>query len=166
MAQINWHTVFSFDTPFVEILVRGSLMYLGLFAMMRFVLRRESGNVGITDTLVVVLLADAAQNGMADDYKSIPDGLLLVAVILGWSHVLNFLAYHSPFFHRLMRSPKLLVVKDGKILRKNMRKELITFDELMTEIRKEGYTGVEEIESGYMESDGSFSFIEKKKQAS
>jgi uncharacterized membrane protein YcaP (DUF421 family) len=161
--KINWSQVFSMQTPFLEILIRGSLMYLALFFLLRIVLRRESGDVSKSDTLVVVLLADAAQNGMAGNYVSVPDGILLVAVIIGWSHLLNYLGYHSRFFERLLYPSKLMIIKDGRMLRYNMRKELITVEELMTEIRKQGYNDISEIKSGYIESDGNFSFIDKSK---
>ena len=60
-----------------------------MFALLRFVLKREAGTLAITDLLVVVLIADAAQNAMADDYRSVPDGLLLVATIVFWSYALD-----------------------------------------------------------------------------
>jgi len=161
--KINWPQVFEMQTPFLEILIRGSLMYLALFFLLRIVLRRESGDTSKSDTLVIVLLADAAQNGMAGNYVSIPDGIILVAAIIGWSHLLNFLGYHSKFFERLLYPSKLMIIKNGRMLRYNMRKELITVEELMTEIRKQGYSDISEIQSGYMESDGNFSFINKSK---
>jgi uncharacterized membrane protein YcaP (DUF421 family) len=49
--------------------------------------------MGITDLLVIVLIADAAQNGMAGEYRSLTDGLLLVATIVAWSYALNWLAF-------------------------------------------------------------------------
>lgn len=82
MGHIDWAKLFEFSTPALEIVVRGTVMYLALFAMLRFILRRETGSLGITDLLVVVLVADAAQNGMAGSYRSISDGLLLVATII------------------------------------------------------------------------------------
>ena len=82
MADIDWAGLFMPTTPALEIIVRGSVMYLALFAMLRFILRRETGSLGITDLLVIVLIADAAQNGMAGNYTSITDGLLLVITII------------------------------------------------------------------------------------
>nr|MBP7571903.1 DUF421 domain-containing protein [Acidobacteriota bacterium] len=73
---VDWGRVFAFDTPWLEIVVRGTAIYLGLFLLLRLVLKRQAGTVGITDLLVIVLIADAAQNAMADDYRSVPDGLL------------------------------------------------------------------------------------------
>lgn len=68
--------LFGFDTPPLEILVRGTVIYVTIYALLRMVLRRESGTNGMTDLIVVVLIADAAQNGMSGSYKSISDGIL------------------------------------------------------------------------------------------
>ena len=59
MGGIDWARMFAFSTPPLEIVVRGTVMYLALFAMLRFILRRETGSLGITDLLVIVLIADA-----------------------------------------------------------------------------------------------------------
>src|ERR1700712_384280 len=144
--QIKWDTIFLPDTPVLEIIVRGSVTYLAIFILLRVVLKRQSGgNMGMTDVLVIVMLADASQNAMAGGYNSITDGIVLVAVIIGWSYFLDWLGFHWPFFQQLLKPPKLLLVEDGKLLRKNMRKELITEEELMTEIRKGGFDKLEDI---------------------
>jgi uncharacterized membrane protein YcaP (DUF421 family) len=163
MKHIDWAKVMMPDTPVLEIIIRGSVTYLALFTLLRIILRRESGNLGITDMLVIVLIADASQNAMAGGYNSVADGVLLVAVIIGWSYFLDWLAFYWPFFEKLTKPKKLLLVNNGKMLRRNMRKELLTHEELMTEVRKAGLTALEQIKTAYMESDGSISIIEKGK---
>jgi len=79
---------------------------LALFLLLRLVLKRQSGNMGVTDLLVIVLIADAAQNAMASDYKSVPDGLLLVSTIVFWSYALDWLSYHFPRFGRFYSSTR------------------------------------------------------------
>ncbi|HZR83878.1 MAG TPA: hypothetical protein VFD92_22475 [Candidatus Binatia bacterium] len=74
MSAPDWSALFGLEKSPLEIVVRGSLTYLGLFAILRVVLRRHSGAVGFADLLVVVLIADAAQNAMAGEYRSISDG--------------------------------------------------------------------------------------------
>src|SRR5688572_25946632 len=88
-TSVDWNKIFIPDTPLLEIFVRGSIMYLALFFVLRFVLKRQAGSVGITDLLVVVLMADAAQNAMADDYKSLPDGLALIGTLVFWNYTLE-----------------------------------------------------------------------------
>ena len=118
----DWAQVFLPDTPVLEIVVRGSVMYLSLFVLLRVVLKRESGTTGVTDLLVIVLLADAAQNGMSGGYNSIGDGLLLVGVIIVWAYLLDAVAYRWAFAAKLIRPGPLLLVRDGRPLRRNMRR--------------------------------------------
>jgi uncharacterized membrane protein YcaP (DUF421 family) len=145
--SVNWHDVFIPDTPLVEIFVRGTIVYLAIFFLLRFVLTRQSGNVGVTDLLVIVLIADAAQNAMASEYKSIPDGLLLVATIVFWSYALDWLAYHFPTFARLIHPPALELIRDGKVNRRNLRRELITMDELKAQLREQGIEKLDRVRS-------------------
>jgi uncharacterized membrane protein YcaP (DUF421 family) len=108
---------------------------------------------------VVVLIADAAQNAMADDYRSVPDGVLLVAVILFWAWFLDWLSFRSPRLERLLKPGKLPLVRDGRRLRQNMAKELITEEELDTQLRLQGIEDVARVKVAYMESDGRISVI-------
>ncbi|SCG80452.1 Uncharacterized membrane protein YcaP, DUF421 family [Micromonospora echinaurantiaca] len=155
----DWGSVFRPDTPLLEIVARGSVMYLSLFVLLRVILKRESGTTGVTNLLVIVLLADAAQNGMADDYRSVTDGVLLVAVIIGWSYLLDVLAYWWPAAARVIRPNSLVLVQDGRILRRNLRREFITDEELHSELREQGIADLSEVREVRMEPDGQFSVI-------
>ena len=156
---VDWAGAFMPDTPLLEILVRGTCIYLGLFFLLRFILRRESGTLGVTDVLVIVLIADAAQNGMADNYSSITDGLLLVAVIIGWSWALDALSYRFRWVERVIRPGPLPLVHDGRLLRRNLRRELITDDELASQLREQGVQDLREVRAAHMEPDGRISVI-------
>src|SRR3954469_6157045 len=134
LIGVDWGQLFTPDTPLLEIFVRGSVVYLTLFFLLRIVLRREAGGLGITDLLVIVLIADAVQNAMAGDYKSITDGLILGATIIFWSYALDWLAYHWSPFGRFMDPHPLPLVKDGQLLRANMRRELLREDDIMAEL--------------------------------
>jgi hypothetical protein len=63
-VSVDWHNVFVPNLGIAEIVVRGTLMYLALFAILRFIGRRQAGHFGPADLLVIVLIADAAQNGL------------------------------------------------------------------------------------------------------
>jgi uncharacterized membrane protein YcaP (DUF421 family) len=156
---IDWGQVFKPDTSPLEIFIRGTIVYLVLFAMLRFALRRESGSVGMSDLLVLVLIADAAQNAMAGNYNSVPDGLLLVATIIFWSFALNWLGYHIPSIRRFVYPPPLVLIHDGKLNRRNMRKELITEEELMSQLRQQGIEDLGIVRRACMEGDGEISVV-------
>ncbi len=96
---------------------------------------------------------------MSGGYTSLPDGLLLVSVIIFWSYFLNWLGFKSPFFYKIIKPAKLLLVKEGRMIRRNMKKELLTEEELMSEIRLNGVKDLKDVEEAYMETDGRISVI-------
>ncbi|WP_225709052.1 DUF421 domain-containing protein [Bradyrhizobium cenepequi] len=153
----GWAEVFLPTQSVLEMFVRGTIMYLVIFVLMRFVLKRQAGGLNISDVLLVVLLADAAQNGMAGEYRSITEGVVLVSTIIFWNFMIDWLEYHVPAMRRLLRPAPLMLIKDGRILRGHMRQELVTMDELMSKLREEGVASPSEVAEAYIEPDGNIS---------
>ena len=164
LLRVNWQKAFVPELSVAEIFLRGTAVYFLLFVFLRL-LRRETGAIGITDLLVVVLIADAAQNAMAGEYVSITEGALLVGTIAVWDYTLDWLGYHSSAVARVLRPAPLALVRDGRMLRRNMRRELITEEELMSQLRQQGVDDVAEVEQACLEGDGRISVIKKESGA-
>ena len=160
-SEVDWDRVFVPDTPLLEIVVRGSLVYIAAFLMLRFVLKREAGSLGISDLIVVVFLADAAQNAMGDDYRSVPDGVLLMLVIIGWAYLMDFLSFHVAWFRAFARPPEYVLMEDGRMNRRNMRRELVSEQELLGKLREQGVEELSDVKRVTLESDGQLSVVTK-----
>lgn len=163
LFKLDWTTLFVPTVPVTEIILRGTVIYLLLFTLLRL-LRREAGALSIGDLLAVVLIANAAQNALAGEYKSITEGAILIFTIVGWDHFLNWLGYRSRWMRDVLRPPPLPLIKNGRLLAKNLRQELITMDELMSELRRHGVETVEQVRRCYLEGDGHFSVITERRQ--
>ena len=158
LATIDWHDVLVPSGSVPELVLRVSLMYLAILAGFRL-FRREAGSLSVSDLLVVVLIADAAQNGMAGEYHSLTEGAVAVATIFVWNYLLDWLAYRSRFVHWLLHPPPLLLVRNGQIQRRNLRAELITRDDLFEQLREQGIGDIGQVRSCYLESDGKMSVV-------
>lgn len=161
---MDWKSIFFIDVPVLEIVVRGSLMYIALFVMLRVILKRQTGTLGMTDLLLITLLADAAQNAMAGEYKSITDGIVLVGTVIFWNYLFDWLSFRSEWFSRLIEPSPLPLIRDGRMLRRNMRQELITPDELMMQLREQGLDDVSKVKQAFIESDGHISVVRRKQR--
>ena len=64
LLGVDWHAMFVPALGLIDVVVRGTIMYLALFAILRFIGRRQAGHFGPADLLVIVLIADAAQNAL------------------------------------------------------------------------------------------------------
>jgi uncharacterized membrane protein YcaP (DUF421 family) len=160
---IKWDEMFVPSQPIFETIVRGSLTYLAIFLLMRFILKRESGSIGMADLLMIVVIADAAQNAMAGDYKSITDGIILVTTIIFWNYAIDWLGYHSTVMRRILQPKPLLLVKNGRMQKQNMRKELVSKDDLMAELRENGIEDLAKVKEARIEEDGHISVIKFEK---
>ncbi len=161
MLAVDWAAVLLPTTSLMEIVVRGTLAYIALFLILRFLLKRQNGVIGIADLLVIVLIADAVQNGMAGEAKSLTEGLLLVLVIVFWNYVIDWIGFHVPALRGLTRPPPLLLVKDGRTLPRHLAQEKITMDELMSQLRQQGVRDLDEVDEAYIEGDGRLSVLKR-----
>lgn len=162
--MIDLPSLFRFDVNPLEIVLRGSLIYWFLFLLFRFVLRRDVGSLAIADVLLLVLIADASQNAMAGGYESVAEGMVLVATIAGWNWFVDWLSFTSPWVRRHLQPPPLKLVEQGRVLRRQMRRELVTMEELTSKLREQGIADLAEVEVAYMESDGEISVIRRNKE--
>lgn len=165
LVKVEWQELIVPTHSVAEMVLRGTLMYLGLFLIFRFVIGRQSSAIGIADILVIVLIADAAQNAFAKEYKSITEGVILVLTIVFWDFFLDWLGFHSRLFGWLLKPPPLPLIRDGKMLFRNMRRELISADELRSQARQQGISDIAEVKMACLEGNGEISFIKNKPDA-
>ena len=159
MIMIEWAELLIPTHSVAEIILRGTVMYLSLFAILRFVMVRQTSTIGIADILVIVVIADAAQNGFAKEYKSITEGIILVLTIVFWNMLLNWISFRFESFERLLSPPPLPLVSQGRMNRRNMRQEFITEDELKSQLRQHGISEVKEVKRACLEANGELSVI-------
>ena len=158
LLNIDWNSMFVPTGSILEVVIRGSIMYLGMFALLR-VFRRQAGAVGMADLLVIVVIADAAQNGMAGESKSVTEAIALVAVIILWDWAFDWMGFRSKFAAKVLEPEPLQLIMDGRMIDKNLEKEMITHEELMSQLRQQGVEDVSEVKSACLESNGKFSVI-------
>jgi uncharacterized membrane protein YcaP (DUF421 family) len=159
--SMDWGEIFGLSVSPWELIIRGSAMYLFLFVVFRVVIRRRIGAVGMADILILVIIADAAQNGMSGEYRSVTEGAILIGTIIFWNVAIDWLNYRVPALQDWLEAPPMLLVRDGRILHRNMRHEFITEQELKSKLREKGVDDLSQVAQAYMESDGTVSVIKR-----
>ena len=149
--------LFAREFPVWHMVVRGTVVYWFLLLVFRFVLRRDVGSMGVADLLFVVLVADAASNAMQGEYKSINDGLVLLATLVAWNFGLDWLSYRFASVARFLEPQAEILVRHGRVNRKAMKREMITMEELEAKLREAGDEALSEVRVARLEGDGQLS---------
>jgi uncharacterized membrane protein YcaP (DUF421 family) len=157
----GWSDLVSLELSIWEHLARGTALYVGLLVLMRVMPRRAAGELEAMDLIFALLIAEAAAHAMGD-YTSVADGFLLIVILMGWNYAVNALSYRWRFLERLLEARPLPIIRDGRLLWRNMRKEFLTEAELMSHLHKQGIDDLDAVKVAFVEGDGRISVIERK----
>lgn len=159
MALPDVGALLSFGVSPLELVLRGSAMYWLLFLLLRFVVRRDTGSIGIPDILLLVLIADAAQNAMSGGYQTLAEGFVLVVTLVGWNWLMDWASFRSARVRRFVEPPPVVLVRQGRLMQRNLRREFVTVPELMAALRSHGIDKLADVKIARMEPDGGISVI-------
>lgn len=150
---------FQLTMPIWELAARASLVYLFVVFLLRVIPKRSAGNLSPNEMLALVLVGALAANGIGGGTHSVTNTLLMIVVVVGWSFVFDLIEYRFPSIHRLLRDTPTPLVANGRPLRKNLKREMITEEELMTALREKGVEELGKVRSARLEADGQISVV-------
>jgi uncharacterized membrane protein YcaP (DUF421 family) len=156
----SWAGMFVPQIPMFETVARGSLLYFGILILMRIMPRRTGGELATMDLIFVVLIAQSATHALGDS-ASITDAMTLILVFTAWNYLINALSYRIPLIEKLVSSPPLRIVRDGRILRRNMRREFVTEEELMASLRQQGIDDIGDVKAAFVEGEGQITVVRR-----
>ena len=138
---------------------RQASLFLALTLLLRVVGRREAGGLGLTDLLMVLLVVDAASEGLTGESSTLGDSAVLVLTVLGWSVIVDAICYRWPRVGRIFKARPRALVTDGALDRRVMRRELMNDDELQSQLRLHGIEDMDNIAHAYIEPNGMVSIV-------
>ncbi len=147
-----------FATPPWELVLRSVLIYLALLVALRLFGKREVGQFTLYDLVLVLLVANAVQPAMTGPDTSLAGGLVIIVTLV----LLNFAIGRLDrfrLFSRLLEPQPTLIIRDGKYLTDQLRREGIDREECDTAIREHGLSDVSEVQLGVLEPDGTISIV-------
>lgn len=159
----EWSQIFFPELPLGELALRAVIMYFFILFMLRILPRRNTGELGTMDLVLILLITEAASHSLGD-FTNIGDGVVMILIMMLCNHIVNKLTYRSAFLQKVFEHKPVQIIKDGKLIHRNMRRELITKDELMAHLREHSVSSVDEVKEAWVESEGNISVVPKEKK--
>ncbi len=143
----------------MDIVLRATAMFAIVFLLLRLLGKRELGQLAPFELVTLVVIGDLIQQGVTHNDFSLTGASLAIGTFAFWTVVLGWIAYFSPRAEKLMTGEPAVVVRDGEILRHNMRRVRMTVMELESEMRLAGIARMSDVGWAILEPNGKISFI-------
>lgn len=154
-------TIPDLGTGPVDVVLRTAIVYLAIIVILRVAGKREVAQLSMLDFVLILLISNGVQNAMVGDNVTVVGGLTAAATLVVVDRILGVLRNRSARFRRAVEGEPRLLVRDGTVLRRAMREEDITDDELLSALRQHGLTRVDEVALAVLETNGAISVIAK-----
>lgn len=156
-----WSDILTPGVPLIDKAIRTVVIYVFLLVGLRLAGKRELGQLNPFDLVVLLVLSNTVQNAIIGNDNSLVGGLFSAIVLLVLNYgVVRFLFLH-PRLDRVAEGREVVLIKDGKLLEKRLRRELITKSELASAARKQGIDDLRTIDCARLEVGGTLTFVMK-----
>jgi uncharacterized membrane protein YcaP (DUF421 family) len=145
----------------MDIALRAAFLYAFVVVLMRVMGRRELSSLSPLDLVLLIVLGDAIQQGMTQDDYSVTGAVIAVSTIAVVQVGISYLSFRSRRARRVLEGEPVIIIEDGKLIERNLRRERLTEDEIAEKMRTQQIASVEDVEWGILESSGNMSFIPK-----
>jgi uncharacterized membrane protein YcaP (DUF421 family) len=145
----------------MDIALRAVFLYAFLVFLMRVMGRRELSSLSAIDLVLLVVLGDAIQQGLTQDDYSVTGAVIAISTIAAVQVGTSYLSFRSRRVRRILEGEPIVIVQDGKLIERNVKRERLREEEVAEEMRAQQIASVEDVEWGILESNGTMSFIPK-----
>jgi uncharacterized membrane protein YcaP (DUF421 family) len=158
----TWKDMFVLGLPLMEKILRPVFVYAFLVIGLRLSGKRELVQLNPFDLVVLLTLSNTVQNAIIGDDNSVSGGIIGATSLL----VVNYLVVRFLYDHRkldqLVEGRPDILMKGGQVIKRNLKKELITMEQLEAAARKQGFVSLSEVDECVLEPGGVLSFAGKK----
>lgn len=140
-------------------LVRPVAIYFAALTAVRLMGKRALGQLSLFDLVIMVGIGEIVVLVGLERKVSLVDGLVMLGLLGGLEILMSLLTFRWRWFARLIEGEPTVLVRDGRLLRRNLRREHISLRDLHQELRKKGLEGYEDAKEVVLEACGKISVI-------
>ena len=145
----------------MDIVARAAIMFVLLYVLLRLMGKRELGQLTPFELVVMIVLGDLIQQGVTHNDFSITGALLAISTFAFLAISMSWLTYLSPRAEKLLDGEPRVVIRDGVLIKDNLRRDRMTQSEVESEMRLAGIGHMDQVAWAILEPQGKISFIKK-----
>jgi uncharacterized membrane protein YcaP (DUF421 family) len=145
----------------MDVVLRAVIIYVLVFGFTRALGRRELSTLQPFDLILLIVIGDLIQSGVTQNDLSVT-GVIMVLCTIGTLEVLtSYLGFRFRRIRPVLQGEPIVLVENGKLIERNMRRERLTLDDLAEKARLSEIAAIEDIKWAVLETNGDISFIKQ-----
>jgi len=148
--------MFQLPLPILEKLLRPIVVYLVLVLLLRLFGKRELAQLNPFDLVVLLSLSNTVQNAIIGDDNSVSGGIIGAIGLLGINWLVVRVLFRSRRLTRVIEGRATILIHNGQLDLKALRRESLTREELLDVIHRQGYENFHQVHRCELEPNGTF----------
>jgi uncharacterized membrane protein YcaP (DUF421 family) len=145
----------------MDLVLRAVFVFCFVLLLTRVIGKRELSSLQPFDLVLLIILGDALQQGLTQDDYSVTGAVLVVGTIAVLQVIVSWISYRFPRTRPVLEGEPLIIVEDGKVIDRNLKRERLTVAEIAEQARRQQIAHLSEVRYAILETSGTISFIKK-----
>src|SRR4051812_1662923 len=145
----------------MDVALRALFLYAFVIFVMRVIGRRELSSLSAVDLVLLIVLGDSIQQGLTQDDYSVTGAVIAVGTIAVLQVIVSYSSFRFRWARSFLNGDPIVLVQDGEVIKRNLKRERITHEELAEQARGQQIAKLEDVQWAVFEPSGSISFIPK-----
>ena len=146
---------------YFNVIYKTIILYIVIIIVYRIMGKKEMGQLGIVDLIVSILIAELAALSIESKDNSIFISIIPIFMLMLIQIITNYFSLKSNTFRKVIDGSPTVIIKEGKIRYKEMKKLRYSLDDLVTQLREKSIKSIEEVDYAILENDGKLSIFKK-----
>lgn len=143
----------------MDLVLRAVVIFAFVLLLTRIIGKRELGSLQPFDLILLIVLGDALQQGLTQDDYSLTGAILVVGTIAVLQVFVSWLSYRFPRTRPVLEGEPVIIVQNGNVIEKNLKRERLTVADITEEARKQQIAHLADVRWAVLETSGQISFI-------
>ena len=145
----------------MDLVIRATVVFFFIFLITRIAGRRELSSLEPFDLILLVVLGDLVQQGITQSDESVTGTLIVISTVTLLSVGVSWLSFRSKGVRLVTEGQPIVLIQDGKLIERNLRRERLTRGDIEEEARKQQIASLADVRWAILEKAGAISFISK-----
>ena len=150
----------------MDVVARAIVAFIFVFLLTRLIGRRELSSLQPFDLVLLIVIGDLIQQGVTQNDLSVTGLVLTVGVFALLTLAASYVGFRFPRIRPILEPEPLILIEDGNVIERNLKKERLTPDELAAEARLQQIDSLDKVKWAVLETGGQISFIPRERPGS